>query len=50
MNTTTELLNELIKLNKQHIQTLNERIEVLQQTIKIQNKTINNYLNIKSHV
>ena len=57
MNKTTEqLLNQLIELNKQHIATLNERIDILTQTIeldkhtiKIQSDTINNYLKIKSN-
>ncbi len=40
MNTTIELLNELIELHKKHIETLNERIEVLKHTIEINNKTI----------
>jgi len=42
--TTDQLLTELLELNKQHINTLNERINILKQTIKIQNDTINNYL------
>ena len=40
MNKTTEqLLTELIELHAKHIETLNERIDVLQQTIEINNKT-----------
>jgi len=49
--TTEQLLTELIELNKQHIQTLNERIDVLKHiteidkiTIKTQEKTIQLYI------
>jgi len=49
--TTEQLLSELIELNKQHIQTLNERIDVLKHTteidkitIKTQEKTIKLYI------
>ena len=55
--TTEQLLNELLMLNKKHIATLNERINILTQTIeldkhtiKMQRETINNYLKIKSNV
>lgn len=61
--TTEQLLNQLIELNNQHIATLNERIDILTQTIEvdyqeresllrtinIQRETINNYLNNKSN-
>jgi len=49
--TTEQLLTKLIELNKQHIQTLNERIDVLKHiteidkiTIKTQEKTIQLYI------
>ena len=61
--TTEQLLTELIELNKKHIHTLNERIDILTQTIEVdyqeresllrtinrQRETINNYLKIKSN-
>ena len=42
MNKTTEqLLTELIELHTKHIETLNERIEVLQQTIDNRKRNTN---------
>lgn len=52
--TTEKLINELLEINKKHISTLNERIdmylqiiEINKQTIKIQSETINKYLKNK---
>ena len=51
MNPTTELLSKLNTMQSEHIKVLNERIEVLQQTIEIdkiilktQEKTIKLYI------
>tara|TARA_R110002153_G_scaffold240402_1_gene395023 strand:- start:46 stop:228 length:183 start_codon:yes stop_codon:yes gene_type:complete len=40
MNTTTELLQQLNTMQSDHIKLLNERIDVLQQTIQIDKITI----------
>ena len=55
MNTTNELLQQLNTMQSEHIKVLNERIEVLQQTIEIdkiilktQEKTIKLYYNLNS--
>ena len=45
-----ELLQQLNTMQTKHIKTLDQRIDVLTKTIKIQNDTINNYLKIKSNV
>jgi hypothetical protein len=64
MNTTTELLQQLNTMQTNHIKLLEEQINILnaklssfenviaidKQTIKIQSKTITNYLNNKSNV
>ena len=42
--TTTELLQELNTMQSDHIKVLNERIEILIQTIKAQEKTLKVYL------
>ena len=55
MNTTTELLQQLNTMQSEHIKVLNERIDILQQTIEIdkiilktQEKTIKLYYNLNS--
>ena len=45
MNNTLELLQELNTMQTEHIKVLEQRIEVLKNTISTQEKTIQLYIN-----